>query len=422
MRRVISLAIKHPLISGSSIIVVGSMFTSILNYLFNLGMGRLLSTSDYGTFASLISVFNIFSVFSSTIIIVFTKFAASFIGQKKEELIGPLLVKGNVLIGALSFVVCALLIVFSSKISNFLNISNSFLVTITSATLFFSFLASVGVGVLQGQMRFVHISLLNISTSLVKLILGILLVLVGLNTFGAIGAFFMASVFAYLFIFVSLRRFLKKNLSNRIHVPNLRKNLTVYAAPVLLSTLGTTAFITLDIILIKHFFSPEIAGQYAALSLMGRSIFYVVSPISVVLFPLIAQKKERKEKLFGTLLLSVLLTGLPSLILSGIYFTFPEFVINIFFPAQGYKVLAPLMGPFSILVLLYSLVFLLNSFYLSIGKIKILTLTLVGSIVEIIFIIFMHQSIGRIVTGLIVIVFLLLFGLLLYYPNTTKSK
>src|SRR3989344_7192132 len=114
MRKIIGSAIRHPLISCSTIVVVGSMMTSILNYLFNLGMGRLLTISDYGVFASLISIFNIFSVFSSTIIIVFTKFAASFVGQKKEEMIGPLLVKGNILIGTLSFFICALLIILSS--------------------------------------------------------------------------------------------------------------------------------------------------------------------------------------------------------------------------------------------------------------------------------------------------------------------
>lgn len=421
MKKIINSAFRHPLISGSTIVFIGSMLTSLLNYLFNLGAGRLLTSSDYGIFASLMSVFNIFSVFSLTIIIVFTKFTASFVGQKKEELIKPLLIKGNRLINVFSFIACGLIVIFSQQLSNFLNINNAILVNITSATLFFSFISSVGVGVLQGELKFIYLSMLNIFSSLVKLILGFILILAGFKVFGAIGAFFMSSIFTYLFILISLRRFKKKGTSDEIHIPNLRKSLSVYALPVLLSTLGTTALITLDIILVKHFFDPQIAGQYAALSLMGRSIFYVVSPISVVLFPLIAQKKERKEKLFGTLLLSIFLIGIPSLVLSIIYFIFPGFIIHVFFPAEEYKALVPLMGPFSIFMLLYSLVFLFNSFYLSIGKIKILGATLLAAAVEIIFINFAHSSMNQIVNGLILITFLLLFSLLLYYRNATRE-
>ena len=305
---------RHPLISGSSIVVIGSMLTSVLNYFFNLGMGRLLTVSDYGIFASLISIFNIFSVMSLTIIMVFTKFSASLVGQKKEQLMSQLLKKGILWVGELSVIISGIIILFSSQISRFLNIDNPILIDITAVTLFFALLSSVGMGILQGVLRFISLSALNIFSSLVKLVLGFILVAAGLKVIGAIGAFFLSSVFSFIFVTISLSEVAKGNRSEEFHTPNLRRNLSAYAIPVFLSTLGLTAFMTIDIILVKHFFKPNIAGQYAALSLMGRSIFYVVAPITVVLFPLIVQRKERREKFFGTFLLSIILMGLPSLL------------------------------------------------------------------------------------------------------------
>src|SRR5581483_11672174 len=288
MKKHIINLIKHPLISGSSIVVVGSMMASVLNYLFNLEMGRMLSVSDYGIFSSLISLFNIFSVFSLTIITVFTKFTATFVGEKNEKLIRPLFIKGSLWIGGIALIISGLIIIFSSQISHFLNITQTLLVDITSVSLFFAFLTSIGMGILQGALKFFSLSFLNIFSSIVKLVLGVVLVVAGFKALGAVEAFFLASLFAYIYMFFPLREYIKKSSLDEVYVPDLHKSLSIYAIPVFFSTLGMTAFVTIDIILVKHFFNPDTAGQYSALSLMGRSIFYVVAPITTVLFPLIA--------------------------------------------------------------------------------------------------------------------------------------
>ena len=422
MKKKVSEFMRHPLVSGSSVVFVGFMAASLLNYVFNLAMGRMLSKSDYGVFASLVAIFNILSVFAATITTVFTKFTASYVGQKKEDLIGPLFMKGSFLVGGIAFLICGTIVIFASNISRFLNITGVLLTNTTAAGLLFAFLASVSLGILGGLLKFVYISFLNSFSSLVKLALGVLLVFWGARVFGALSAFFLANVFYYLLGFIPLIRFIKNNKGKNFSIPNLHKNLSLYALPVFLSSVGVTAFISIDIILVKHFFDAGTAGQYAALSLMGRAIFYVVSPITLVLFPLIAQKKERKEKLGGTLLLSAVLVGIPSIILSTIYFLFPKTVLGVFFPGAGYKMLASYLGPFSIFILFYGLSFLLNSFYLSIGRGKVSFFTIGASILEILFIVFFHQSLSQIITGLTVISFLLLLGLLLYYPHIAKTS
>lgn len=416
--------VNHPLVSGTSIVIMGSLVANIINYFASLAVARLLIPypSDYGIYASLISVFNIFSVFALTIANVFTKFSAVFIGQKKVQLLGPLIIRGSLWVGIMSFIISGTIIIFASSIANFLNIEDSNLIVIISVSLFFSFLTSVSAGVLQGSLKFVFLSLMHAFSSAIKLVLGIVLLLLGLRVFGAINAFLIAVVGAYIISFIPLYKYLRKKNDANIQIDNLYKKLSSYAIPVFLSTIGMTMFISIDIILVKHYFSAQTASHYSALSLMGRSIYYAVSPITLVMFPLIAQKKEKKEKLHGTIFLAAFFTGAPAALMSLIYFLFPELILNIFFPSKEYTSLAQLLGPFSLFIVFYTLSFLLNNFYLSIGKGKVFFLTIGAAILEIIFIVILHQNLLQVITGLSVISFLLLFGLLLYYPYATKSS
>ncbi|MBI4089353.1 MAG: oligosaccharide flippase family protein [Candidatus Levybacteria bacterium] len=386
-------------------------------------MGRTLSVGDYGIFASLISLFNIFSVFAVAIMMVFAKFSASLVGQKKEKLIGSLVIAGNIWVGLISLFICGLLVVFSYQISDFLHINSQSFIVLTVVSLFFSFLTSVPQGVLQGLLQFGYFSFVSILASFIKLTFGILLVAIGLKALGAIYAFLLANIAGYLFSFLPLLKHLKvKALGDKFTLGSLHSRAYSYAMPVFLSNIGIISLVSLDIILVKHYFNPTLAGQYAALSLMGRAIFYVVSPIASVLFPIIVQKKERQERLTGTLLLSIALIMLPSIVLSFMYFFFPKMILGIFFPNSIYLSLTPYLGPFSVFILIYSMCYLLNSFYLSIGKTKVFIFTIVGVILESLSIVFFHENINQVIIGLIVVSFLLLFSLLIYYRNATKAS
>lgn len=421
MKQKIKQAFSHPLISGSTIILVGSFFANLLNFGFNLAMGRLLLPSDYGNLAALISIFNIFSVFSATVITVFTKFTASYVGKEKEGLIGRLIIKGTVWVGGISLLIAAILLIFTVQLSDFLKINDKTIIYLTILSLVFSFLSAVTFGVLQGLMKFFYFSFLNIFSSFGKLVIGVMLILLGLKVVGAMSALLFSTLLGYILAFLPLYRYMKRENSNG-SLGKIYRELTKYAFPVFLSGLGMTSLISSDIILVKHFFDPVTAGQYAALSIMGRSIFYVVGPITFVLFPIIAQKIERKEKLGDTILLSVALVGLPCLVLSGIYFIFPDLIRLIFFPASEYASLKPYLGPFSIFICFYSFAWLLNSLYLSVGKTSVFIFTLSAAILEIVLITFFHENIMQIVLELIVVSFVFLASLLLYYRKAISVK
>lgn len=388
-------------------------------------MGRLLSVSDYGILASLGSLFNIFIVFSIVVTIVFSKFSASLIGQKKEYMIGALLKRGSYLTGLLSLAIAVCLFLLTDKIRVFLHIDNTVLIHMITISLFFTLLLSVISGILQGILRFGLYSIIFIISSLSKFIFGIIFIFFGWTLFGAVIVIPLSTILGYCIGLFSMKKYILQSDVN-LALPGLHKELSRYAYPVFLSTLGLTIINTVDIILVKHYFSSFIAGEYAALSLMGRSIFFVVAPITSVFFSLIAQKKERNESLKNTILLSAVLIGIPCLLLSAIYFSQPLFILKIFFPAKEYEMIAPYLGLFSVFIFLYTACYFINSYYLSIGKTYVFILPLVMSVAETIVLVFLHKSLLQIIWVLISVSFLLLILLLLYYPiqkiNTKKIE
>lgn len=414
-------AIQHPLISGSAISVGGSMVANIFNYFYNLSMGRMLSVAEYGILASLISLFSIFVVFGTTITMVFSKFTASFMAKDKGEFVGILLRRGTITIGGISLFVTIILTIFSSYISQFLNIKESILITIVALALFFNFLGAVLHGILQGLLKFVTFSLVYIVMSTAKFLIGVGLVFLGFKIFGAVFAILIAGILGYIISLIPLRKHLLIHKSDHLTLQNLHRELSTYALPVLLSTIGLTALVSIDVILVKHYFLPVNAGQYGALSLMGRTIFFVVNPIIFVFFSVIAHKREKKEKLFKTIIAASIIIGIPSLFLLTIYFFFPSLVLRIFFPAKEYLVLSSYLGLFSVFIVFYTFSHFLTSFYLSIGKTRVFAFVLLATLFEIIYIIFFHKTIMQIVLGLIGISFFFLVSLILFYLFSKKN-
>src|SRR5947209_4065008 len=89
--------IKHPFVSGSTIMVAGYFFANILNWILNLLIGgrHLLSVSDYGVYSTSISLTVLFGIFQASFTNIFAKFAAKYRVAKDDESFSALLFSGG---------------------------------------------------------------------------------------------------------------------------------------------------------------------------------------------------------------------------------------------------------------------------------------------------------------------------------------
>lgn len=415
MKKRIKQVVTHPLISGGSTVFAGFFAANILNFVFNILMLRFLSKSDYGLLVTLSSFLLLLGIFQLSFQSTIAKFAAGYYAKKDKA---SLFALSNISFKVICWFAAALFVlltILTPFFSRYLNVSNIQLLFLMYITLIFTIIFAHPNGILQGSLRFFTMSVLGFAQPFLKIILGVVLVIAGLKLFGAFLGIAIATIIATSLGYIYIQKEFK-NQSQNIVSPKFFTSLFSYWRGFFVTYIGITILSSTDIILVRHFFTPEITGQYAFLSLTGKSIFYFTAPLNFAFFPIIAYKKENKENLLPTLFLGVGIVTLISSAVSFIYFLFPYFVISVFtFGKKGYENIAPYLGPFSLYILVFSVASLLNSFFLSIGKTKIYLFTIAAGILQIALIYVFHKNLFQIITSLFAISFLLTCVLLIYY-------
>jgi O-antigen/teichoic acid export membrane protein len=419
MKERVKKIIRHPLIYGSAIVVFGNLLANFFNFLYNLFMSRNLSVSDYGTLASIVSIIGLPTLVSSAITPMVIKFAGEYFAKNNIPFLKGFYLKINKFYILIALFITIVLFIFVVPFGQFLHIQNIHILYITICIIFFAFMAGINGAFLQAKLAFGFQVIVSLVISISKLVIGAFLVFAGYTVPGATFSILLSGILGYIVSFIPLRVFIfdKKIVTPKIETTSLFS----YGVPSALTSLGLTSFITADMILVKHFFDPVQAGLYAGLALVARVIFYISGPIGTVMFPVIIQKHSRNESFVNTFRLSVFFVLAPSIILTIIYYFFPQFVILFFLKKQEYLTVQPLLWLFGAYIGLYALMYILTTFYLSIKKTKVYIPVLSGALAQIVGISLFHENFLQIITVSLVIMFLLVIILLIYYPYATKK-
>lgn len=412
MKKKLAKIVKHPLISGSAIIVGGGLIGSFFNFLFNLFVSRNLTVEDYGTFASLISIVSIALVIAGTATPMIVNFAASYFAKNDTEKLKGLYftcTKYYLIIGTVIFL---LFLIFPQQIANFFNIRNNNLIILVGFSLFIIFFGVVNTSFLQAKLAFIYSTFVALIGSITKYIFGALFIFLKFGLFGAILAYVVSFIVGYIISIIPILYIVRYKISP----PKVNaKELFFYGAPSAISMLGLTSFVTVDILLVKHFFPPSLAGLYAGLSLVAKVIFFLSAPIGSVMFPLISQKKAKSEKYHNDFLAALLMVLIPSLIINIFYFLFPDFAIKFFIKKNEYLQMKNLLGIFGIYITIYSLLTIFTNFYLSIKKTRIYIPISLGLLSQIILISLFHKNFLEIIIISMTITSLILGSFIIYF-------
>jgi len=263
-------------------------------------------------------------------------------------------------------------------------------------------------GVLQGLQKFGYLGADMIIGTLAKLLFGILLVYLGWKVNGAVLGLALGSLAGILFAIIPLRLIIKQHQSDcSFNLPQIYG----YFFPVAAMLLCLMMLTNVDIILVKHFYSPSQAGSYAAASILAKVIFYLPGAIGIVMFPktseLHALGEESMLVLKKSLLYGIILCG-GTLVL---YLTIPAFLVKVLFGKQ-YSSIIPLMGIFGSAMFFFSLANILFLYQLSVHRLEFLWILIIGTFLEIALIVLFHTSLLQ------VILILLIVGLFLFLSSS----
>lgn len=409
------------LISSSSIIFIGTIIGSFFSYLFNMLVGRWLGPEQYGEFAALLSLMMIISVFGGAVLTVTMKYSSELFAQQRYAALKKLFLVFSryALFAGLGLFGISLL--FVGLISNFLSIQNNAAIILVLFSFIFGFLMVVNRGILQGTQRFVPLSIISVIEPGLRLFFGIILIKAGFALLGTLLGIVLATVVVYLLTFFPLKKLFAGRKKDKTTFVFNKRDIFSYSAPAFLATVLLMISLNMDVLLIKHYFSGEDAGVYAAISTIGKIILYTSGPIISVMFPMISEKATKGDKHYKIFLGSLVFTLICGLVILGVYYLAPGMVINILYGAKyadSYRLLAPVGFAF----LLYSLVNLITSYFLSIKDFKFLYFFFGVIVLQFLTINSFHSSIEVVVKILIAtlgLLFVLLFG---YYLITKREQ
>lgn len=407
---------RHELVSGSFYMFVGLMLSNILAFLLNLFLARNLSYADYAVFASLLSVITLASIPAGSINTVIVKFATDYFVKEENENLKRLYIVFFKFILGLSVGVALLFLVLANPLKQYLHLNDVYYVIVAGLVISVFYLNTLNTAFLQSLLKFKTIAMVNIVGGIVKLVVGVILIFLGYRAFGGLWAIFSMTFGMFIFGFIPLKKIISSKSSQSLFLS--LKNVLHYAIPTFLTVLFLTSFTATDVILVKHFFEPNLAGYYAGLSLIGKVIFYFTAPIPMVMFPLLIKRHTRGESFTNLFYLSLLLVLIPSFAITAFYFLFPSFVINFFLGGRNYLYVSEYLGIFGILLTVFSMVNVCVNFFLSLNKTSISFLVIPAAILQIILIYLYHSSFYEVIGVSLLVSSLLLIALLGIFLKT----
>jgi O-antigen/teichoic acid export membrane protein len=296
-----SKALHAQIVSGSAVLLAGSSLTTLINLAYNVVIALFLGPAGFGHATVVYTLLTILSALALAFQIVNAKVVAQQSSLEAKAQAYRVLHRAAWACGTL---VAVVLLLFRVSISNYLNLPDPVLVEMLAVGSGFFVPLGCRRGWIQGIYGFRSLAINLALEGAVRLLGSYALIIMGFGLRGVIAANAASIVVAYLAIAPKLAAPSANPLRLGKALRETYQGLTFYA--------GQTLINNFDIVLVKHLFSAEMAGLYAAVALVGRVISALSSAVVNTMFPLVAGtgEKERKDlRVIVTSLLLVLVTG-----------------------------------------------------------------------------------------------------------------
>ncbi len=382
------------MIKDAGIMFFATTVGSICNLLYQLFMVRNLSPVDFGILNALLSLTIIVAMPAGPLQTVVTKCVATYKAHNHWGKIHAFLVLFLKKVFSLGILIFFILFVFRYKIAGFLKIENTSLVTMLGVMMALSVLQPFNLGALQGVQKFNSLGLLSILNAALKLLFGILLVKSGFRVFGALGSIFLSGVIVLMLSFFSLRKYFFARYTKKFELEDKELNWgDIYnnLLPAFIALPSFALLTNMDVVFVKHYFSPEEAGFYSIAQMIGKIILFLPGAVTIVMFPKVAENHTRNEQTVHILNKCLILVGTLCCLASLFCILFPSFVIK-FFSGAAHSESIPLVMPFAVSMTFFALNSVFLYYHLSVHKLKPILIFMFTMLIQGVMINFFHNS------------------------------
>jgi len=297
------------MVSSGFIMLIGSVFVSILSFAYNVAVARLLGPAEFSHAAAAVTLLMLVSCIN----LAFQMVTAKLIAQKElpSERAGIYQTLRRRAWG-IGLGVGGTLGLASVPLSNYLRLPSPLFMIVLAVGFVFYIPLGVKRGGMQGTCKFHRLAGSLSSEALIKLLSAVLLVWLGFGVFGAVLGIAASVILAFFLPSDDHELMVNPQPHTPAHFREGLQAITFFVGQVIINNV--------DILLVKHFFPADQAGLYAAIALVGRLLYFATWSVTSAMFPLSAGERQEKGSR-NVLAISLLFV----VVLSGIFITVLEF-------------------------------------------------------------------------------------------------
>lgn len=410
----IETSLVHKLLDGKLIFLLVSTGVSGLNLIHNLAMGRLLTPADYGQMTFLNTLLLVIGLLPTAMQTVVARFSAIYESQNSQNRLQQLWHFGQRRARMIGLVLALIFMLFSGAFVEWFQLRDSSLMLPIVLAIPFFLLTGSQRGLLQGKEQYYWLSAAYLIEGVVRLGLGVLLAWVlldvGRELDGAVWALSQSVLLTWFVGWLALRT-IKNKTSEPVETiaSEDQQEWTRLFGFTMMALLGQALITNSDFVLVKMYFDSLDAGLYAAVSVIGRIVYFGTLPLTILIVPMIAKKQARGE---STRTLFVLLMGSGAVLCGGLIAAstlFGEQIISILYGAN-YVDAAFLLPMYTVAAALFVMTNLLVTYRVGLGKGSETWMPLAAGIAQIIGVVLFHDSLQTIITIQITIMSALFVG------------
>jgi O-antigen/teichoic acid export membrane protein len=312
-------------VGGSIVMLASTTLVSILNFVYNVVMARMLGPSKFGHVTASVTLL----MLASSVTLAFQLVCAKFVARNEKP--GAKARVYRSLLGKAWLVSLALgsaIFIAQKPMAWYLNLPNSWILAVLAIGIAAYVPLGVRRGAFQGLCSFRRLSASFIVEALTRLVTGALLVAAGYGVLGAVGAISAAVLAGYLLPRMPPEMRIK---SEEGYPASFSEGIQA-----IVFFVGQVIICNTDILLVKHFFAPDVAGLYAAVALVGRLLYFASWSVVSAMFPVSAAAQPQDEDPKVIFLPALAVVGMSAAFILTLSL-FPHLIIHTIFGVEFHQ-------------------------------------------------------------------------------------
>lgn len=270
--------LSHGIFSrGAVSFLLATAGVNVFNFLFHVVVSRLLGPTHYSALSAMLSIVALLTVPLSAIQLAVTQAVARRVDGDEPIGLGRSVTIAGVY-GLLAMVVAMALV---PVVDRFLHLGSFVPALLVATWIPVATVGAVLTGALIGEFRFRDVAIATfVGGAVVRLLVGVVLAEIGGGVAGAISATLIAQITTTAMLTILARSYFGRT-DDLVSLRTTSRD-TLFSIGALA---GLTALMGVDTVLARHYFTPSVAGQYAAGAVAARIALFVPGAITTVAFP-----------------------------------------------------------------------------------------------------------------------------------------